>query len=425
MKKFFIILIAICCMIGLSGCKKEKKQSLPEVENTQPQQAEQTSPNSSENETVIVNNEQNNIENKIKKISEDEANNLIYNKCLKTKPELNGKKIGFMQSRIEMINGEEAYYIQVYEDFPDHIATIGYYYVTVSGKKIYEKNIATTQNVLVWESDAQGGFTQVVVQESGNFEEALVSYIYESIREYAKEGYILKNTLGSNIVDPMLTVDEVERNEDNYKKQIKEMLGDKTIFSDVFVRNGRKACTYKFERILNKLELGAQNGLGIGCYDGNGNKIYEYGKVQIEKDGPGNKNAIEYFGYTLEQVTNVILGEFRKYTQAGYVLKEKKTENSEQTGVSEQVVTSEQSQQNNSDSLQKLTIEELEKYIPVYIERLNSFIQDEGYTFIYFKNGQLVCEVNFGKMLELLEVQMLDAKIVGMNEIGIKAFIIK
>ena len=119
------------------------------------------------------------------------------------------------------------------------------------------------------------------IRYNKDFEDMLVEYILSSIREYAKNGSILKSTTG-DITAEQLTVEEVNSNNSKYKEKIIEMLTDKEIFKDIYKVDNKDACKYNFEKILNNLGLGTHMGIGTGKTDESGNKVYVYGMTQID-----------------------------------------------------------------------------------------------------------------------------------------------
>ncbi len=233
------------------------------------------------------------------------------------------------------------------------------------------------------------------------FEDKLVDYIVKSIKIYAENGNILKSTIGDINADK-LSVQEFENNKSIYEEKIKEMITDKSIFSEKFIKNNKQCYTYKFEKILNQLGIGTHMGIGIGCYDSHDNKIYEDGKTEIEEDRPTNSNIIKYFGYE-DKVYNTILDEIEKCARDGYILKDI----------------------NGDVTAQKLTLSEAQRNREIYKDKINEIIDDGGiFTEIYFENNKLNVKCYFEKILNKLEIGTHMGIGINIDEEGIQTFVI-
>lgn len=236
-----------------------------------------------------------------------------------------------------------------------------------------------------------------------NFEEALVNYIINSIKTYTQKGYILKNTTGDVYADK-LSIQEFENNKEDYKKQIEKMLSDDSIFSTKFTKKDKECCTYKIENILNNLNLGTHMGSGIGCYDSKGNKIYEYGKTEIEEYSPTNLNIIKYFGYESSELIDTILDEIEKCAKNNYILKDTMGD-----------VTA-----------PKLTLTEAQNNRKSYEKTINELIEDiEMFPEIYFENNKLNIKCYFEEVLNKLGLGTHMGAGINVDEDGIQIFTIE
>lgn len=251
-------------------------------------------------------------------------------------------------------------------------------------------------------SDSIEGNQDDKIKQMVNFEEALVNYIIESIRVYTKNGYILKDTMGE-VTASKLTVQEFENSKDSYKKEIENMLENNSIFGIKFIRNDKECCTYNLEKILNKLDLGTHMGIGIGCYDTKGNKIYEYTKVEVEEYSPTNSNIIKYFGYDTSKLVEDILDEIEICADNNYILKDT-------TG---------------DVKAQKLTLVEAQNNRQIYAKKINELINDKDiFTEIYFENNKLICKCYFEQVLNQLGIGTHMGVGTNINEEGIQIFTI-
>lgn len=243
----------------------------------------------------------------------------------------------------------------------------------------------------------------MINNEEENFEEMLVNYVIDSIKTYTQKGYILKDTTG-DVSAIKLSIQEFEKNRENYKKEIEKMLSDTSIFSTKFTREGKECCIYKIEKILNKLNLGTQMGAGIGCYDSKGNKIYKYGKTEIEEYSPNNLNVIKYFGYESNQLIDSILDEIEKYAKNNYILKDT-------TG---------------DVTASKLTLLEAQNNRQSYKKIINENINEiDIFQEIYFENNRLNIKCHFEEILNKLGLGTHMGAGVNVDEEGIQIFTIK
>lgn len=266
-------------------------------------------------------------------------------------------------------------------------------------KNMNDKMIDNTEQMNVIEENNEKELEDVNI----NFEEALVDYIINSIKKYAQDGYILKDTNG-DVTASKLSGQEVENNIDNYKKSIENMLEDSSIFSTKFVRNNKECCTYNFEKILNNLNIGTHMGAGIGCYDSKCNKIYEYGKTEIEDYPPTNLNIIKYFGYNASDLVNNILNEIERCSNNNYILKD---------------IT-------GDVTAEKLTLSEAQENREDYAKVINEIIDDTNiFTEFYFEDNKLICKCNFEKVLNKLEIGTHMGAGTSMDEDGIQIFTIE
>lgn len=133
------------------------------------------------------------------------------------------------------------------------------------------------------------GSETIGVRYNKEFEDMLVDYIMDSIEEYAKNGSIIKSNTG-DVTAEQLTVEEVNRNSKNYKEKITEMIKNEEIFGNVYKVDNKDACKYNLEKILNNLGLGTHMGQGTGQVDESGNKVYVYGKTEIDVTTPSSGN---------------------------------------------------------------------------------------------------------------------------------------
>lgn len=244
---------------------------------------------------------------------------------------------------------------------------------------------------------------EVDEQVKNSFEYKLTNYIVNSIKTYAKAGKILKSTDG-DVSAAKLTEKEVQNSAASYTKKITAMLSDKTIFSSKFTKDGNDAVLYNFEKILNKLGLSSHMGSGIGCYDSNGNKIYEYGKTEIETYAPNNTNIVKYFGYTTDLVANTIANQIEAYAKGNYLLKST----------------------DGDVSAPKLTLAEAKNNRTNYKKAITENLDDRDvFPAIYFENGELVVKCYIEDLLNKLGVGSHMGAGLDIDKNGIQIFSLK
>lgn len=98
--------------------------------------------------------------------------------------------------------------------------------------------------------------------------------ILNSIETYSEQGYILKSTTG-DVTAEKLSKDEVKQNRESYKTKILELLNNTEIVAKITIENGTVTCNYRFEKILNSLQIGTHMGIGVDI-DENGFKTYMF-----------------------------------------------------------------------------------------------------------------------------------------------------
>ena len=268
---------------------------------------------------------------------------------------------------------------------------------------IAESNSKETSNISQSESTNTENNENIITDTKLNFEDEMVNYIIDSIKIYAQNGTILKDTTG-DVTASKLTTQEFESNEKNYKKEIKDMLEDKSIFSDKFIRNNKECCTYNLEKILNKFGFGTHMGIGIGCYDSNNKKIYEKGKTEIEEYEPTNSNVIKYFGYEKNDLINNILDEIEKCVNNNYILKST-------TG---------------DVTAPKLTLTEMLNNRTEYQKTIDGLIDDIGiFSEIYFENNKLIVKCHFEDVLNKLGIGTHMGIGTDVDDDGVQIFIVE
>ena len=242
-----------------------------------------------------------------------------------------------------------------------------------------------------------------ITEQKEGFEDALVNYIVHSIEVYVQNGAILKDTTG-DVTASKLSSQEFEDKKESYEKEIKNMLKDYSIISKKFIKNNKECCIYDLEKILNKLGLGTHMGYGIGCYDTNNKKIYEYGKTEVEEYLSTNSNIIKYFGYDASQLVNSILEEIEKCASNNYILKDT-------TG---------------DVTASKLTLLEAQNNRQSYEKIINQIIDDTDiFTEMYFENNKLISKCDFEKVLNKLGIGTHMGMGIDVDEEGIQVFIIE
>jgi len=248
-----------------------------------------------------------------------------------------------------------------------------------------------------------------IMQQNEKFNDALVEYIISSIKVYAQNGYILKSTKGDVSADK-LTVLEIENNIYKYRNSITQLLKDKSIFKDKFIRNNKICCTYNLGRLLKEIGISSHMYIGIGCFDANYNKIYEYGKTEVEDYGTNNINIIRYLGFDSNNLVNKILFEIERLVKNNYILKDTK-------GNITAGKLSLEELKNNSDNYKRIINE--------FLTTTNSTINAIDIIYISFENNKLICECYFENLLN--ELGMSSHMGIGTNidDNGIQIFVLE
>lgn len=263
---------------------------------------------------------------------------------------------------------------------------LGIFCLTGCSNEIENTNIENKQveNVIIDNEEKEeiveedsNEIVRVDIEVSDIFNEALVDYIIASIKVYAEDGYILKDING-NVNTERLTADEVDSNYEEYKKQIVAMLSDETIFKG-FSKDGKEYSTYNFQKILNGLGIGTHMGAGIGCYDMYGVKLYEYGKISVEKYPPTKLNIIKYFGFNKQELIDLITRRLKTDGEEGNIVK---------LGTQE-----------------KISENEIEKNIKEYEEKIINIIENNNVDGnLYYDTGRLYYSCNFTSFLKELDL---------------------
>lgn len=260
-----------------------------------------------------------------------------------------------------------------------------------------EQNNTIAQNSQI---QNENNNTEANNNEEETFDNMLVEYVLDSIEKYANNGYLFKDTTGDSNAEK-ITVQELRENRATYKNKIINLLPDKRFFGSQFIINGKDACTYNFEKILNELNIGTHMGIGIGCYDNNGNKLYISGNTDIENAPPTATNVIKYFGYSPNAIINSILDSIELYSEKGYLFK----------------------MIDDGSEAERLTLEETQNNRQVFNKKLVELIESESEMFeLYFENETLNCKYNYENVINRLGIKSNNGNGIQVNQNGVKTY---
>lgn len=213
-----------------------------------------------------------------------------------------------------------------------------------------------------------------------NFNDKLISYVLDLIKTYAENGYILKSPI-ADVTSEKLSRTEFLRKKEEYKIQIENLINDTNYFGQAYEFNNSKECVFNFEKILETLELSCYQGIGIGIYDSNGNKLYRFNDEKFETDIPTNLNIIEYFNKDSISLVDGIINKIKDDIENNILVNKE-----------------------NDNPISKEMLE-TEEYKNKIIDVLND---QEIFTEIIYQNGNLKVSYNYSEVLNNLNIKTND-----------------